>query len=87
MSGREWVEIRGWGRPGYDQPGGWIPRDVLESLGVDCSPLDRLVVGITGRQQQGTVFIPAEVSAAIRRHSEWEPESPRVVPPASGGRP
>lgn len=63
---REWVQIRS-SRSGDGV--GWIPRDVLESLGTDCSALDRR----DSQGKQGTVWITREVSEAIRRHPHWEP--------------
>lgn len=66
MSGREWCEVRGWHGP----PKGWIPRDVLEGMGIDCSPLDRR--GALGKK--ATVWFTKEQSEAIHSHPEWEPE-------------
>jgi hypothetical protein len=56
----EWVEIARWGR---DKDLGWIPRAVLEELGVDCSPLDR--------DPQGTIWFTAKQAAAIRSHPRF----------------
>lgn len=62
---REWVQVKGWGMRGEQ---GWIPRDVLEGIGVNCLPLDSR--DACGRQ--GTVWFTAEQSQAIRLHAEWE---------------
>lgn len=61
---REWVEIRTW-----TAPSGWIPRDVLEGMGIDCSPLDRR----DSYGRQGTIWFKKEQSEAISRHPEWDP--------------
>lgn len=60
---REWIQIRDWGKPGKNI--GWIPRDVAERIGLDCSPLDQI--------PQGTVWIKAEQGEKIRKHREFQP--------------
>jgi hypothetical protein len=58
MSGREWVEIKSQaGQPTY-----WVPRDVMEKVGVECSPLDRV--------PKGTVWIRVDQAKKLRAHRE-----------------
>lgn len=69
-SGREWVQVS----HGYSHRAevGWIPRDVLEGMGIDCSPLDKQVPTLTGSLGQGTVWFTREQSEKIHRHPEFE---------------
>ncbi len=63
----EWVEVSKWG----GRHPGWIPRYVLEGMGVDCSPLDRRETWL-GKETQGTVWFTASQAKEIRNHSRWE---------------
>ena len=70
---REWVEIRRHASS-LDTASGWIPRAVLEALGVDCSPLDR----------GDTLWFSRQQSAAMRAHREWHEGAEPPGYPASG---
>lgn len=63
--GVEWVQVRGW-----HKGEGWIPRSVLDGMGIDTSPLDRTDSGITG-DRQGTVWFTREQSDAIHKHKAF----------------
>lgn len=55
MAEREWMQVKGH-RSGKEL--GWIPRDVLEGMGIDCS--------------QATTWFTREQSEAIHAHREFE---------------
>lgn len=57
-----------WGR----RNPGWIPRRVLEDMGIDCSPLDHREVWM-GKDEQGTVWFNEAQAKAIRNHPEFDP--------------
>ena len=61
----EWVQVRGW-----HKGEGWIPRPVLEGMGINCSALDRTDSGITG-DKQGTVWFTQEQADAIHKHKAF----------------
>jgi hypothetical protein len=63
----EWVQVMGWG----EKDPGWIPRRVLEDMGIDCSPLDRR----GDRGKQGTVWFTESQAKRIRDHREFELEA------------
>jgi hypothetical protein len=67
MPPREWMMVQSQGRTTV----GWIPRDVAERIGVDCSALDKRVKNFAGREVQGTVWIRSDHAAAIRNHREF----------------
>ena len=84
---REWVQIRSM----PNRHAGWIPRDVLEAMGVDCTPLDRCrsaadkpcdTPGQTCDQpghRQGTIFFRYDLSERIHAHAEFRTELDAVA--------
>lgn len=62
----EWMQVKA--HAGDDERG-WVPRWYAESIGVDCSPLDRR----DEHGRQGTVWIRSDQSEQLHGSTWWRP--------------